>query len=93
MKLFVYLVVRFADVALSVVLMAMLLRAILSFFMTDEDSKLSALTYAVTEPFIVPVRMLFEKFGWFEGMPIDVAFFVTCILIEMIRITLSAIPY
>lgn len=93
MKLFVYLVIRSADIGLSVILAAMLLRAVLSLFMMDEDSKLSTFAYAVTEPFIIPVRMLFEKHGWFEGMPMDVAFFVTCLLIEMIRVTLSFIPY
>ncbi|MCQ2353893.1 MAG: YggT family protein [Clostridia bacterium] len=93
MKLLIYLVVTLSDTVLSAVLFAMLIRAVLSFLMIGDDNKFSVFLYAITEPFILPVRTLFEKMGWFQGTPIDVSFFITCILLEMLRLTLSCIPH
>ena len=62
-------------ILLTVVQFAMLIRAILSWF--PIDNRFVDFLHAITEPFIVPVRLLFEKMNWFSGLPIDVSFFVT----------------
>ena len=92
MELLVYLIVQFVDILLSVIIFAMLGRVILSFLMFDEDGPLGTFLFAVTEPFIIPVRTLFERLGWFEGMPLDMSFFVTCVLLDVIRTVLAFIP-
>ena len=49
MKLFLVLAVNFVDLFLSVLLFAMLARALMSFFMMGEESKLSMLLYYFSE--------------------------------------------
>ena len=62
----------------------MLARAIVSWLPLDEDSPVENFLYAVTEPVIAPVRALCERFGWFEGLPVDMSFFITFILITVL---------
>lgn len=74
-------------VLLSAVQLAMLVRAVLSWFVMDEN-KIVNFLYAVTEPFIVPVRLLFEKLNWFQNSPIDFSFMITYLIISIIIIIL-----
>ncbi len=92
MKLFLVLTVNFVDILLGAVLFAMLIRAVLSIFMMGEESKLSLLLYYFTEPFILPVRKLLEKIGWFQGTPFDVSFFFATLLLGMLQVILGSIP-
>lgn len=92
MELLLVLLINFVDIAISAVLFAMLARVILSFLMMGEDSKIAMFLYAITEPFIIPVRMLFDRFGWFEGTPLDMSFFFTTLILCMISTGLSLIP-
>ena len=92
MKLFLVLTVNFVDLFLTVLLFAMLARALMSFFMMGEESRLSMLLYYFTEPFILPVRKIFERLGLFQGTPMDVSFFFTTLLIGMVQVFLAAIP-
>ena len=71
-------------ILLSTVQFAMLARAILSWF--PIDNRFVDFLHAITEPFIRPVRMLFEKMNWFSGLPIDMSFFVTYILISVLLV-------
>ena len=70
-------------VALSAVQLAMLARAILSWF-PEMGGRLVDVLYAITEPFIYPIRRLFERMGWFQGSPIDISFSVTFLLITVV---------
>lgn len=92
MKLFLVLTVNFVDLFLTVLLFAMLARALMSFFMMGEESRLSMLLYYFTEPFILPVRKIFERLGLFQGTPMDVSFFFTTLLIGMVQVFLASIP-
>ena len=74
-------------VFLTAVQFAMLGRAILSWFPMNSN-KLTDFLYAVTEPFIYPVRMLFEKMRWFQGLPIDISFLVSYLLISIVLMLL-----
>ena len=66
----------------------MFARAILSWLPVDEDSAVGNFLYAVTEPVIMPVRAVIERFGWFEGMPIDMSFFITFLLLSILEMIL-----
>lgn len=77
----------FVLIFLSVVQFAMLLRAILSWFVM-EGGTFTNFLYAITEPFIVPVRTLFEKMNWLQNSPIDFSFMVTYLLISFLTIFL-----
>lgn len=68
---------------LSAVQLAMLVRAILSWFPMDSN-RFTDFLYGITEPFIYPVRMLFERMNWFQNLPIDISFMVTYLLLSLI---------
>lgn len=80
------------DAFLSIILFAMLARAIMSFLFMGEENKLSLFLYSITEPFILPFRALFAKFGWFQGMPLDAAFFFSTVFLSMLQVCLFSIP-
>ena len=79
------------ELLIGFVQLAMLIRAILSFFNPEEQGLLSALLYAVTEPFIMPVRALLDRFKIGQGLPIDISFLVTVILLSVISALLPGI--
>ena len=90
----VYVLVKFVTIFLDVVLIGMFVRAILSWFVQGgADGFLGGLTsflFVVTEPFIMPVRALFNKFGWFQGLPIDMSFMITAMLLSFANMLLSS---
>lgn len=77
--------VRYIIAAIQFMMMG---RAIISWFPIDEDNPIVTFLYAVTEPIIIPVRSLLEHFGWFQGLPIDMSFFITFILLSIIEMFL-----
>ncbi len=74
---------------LSVVDVALLIRAVLSWVMPDGDGLLMDLLYAFTEPVILPFRKLIESRGWFEGSPIDMAYMFAIFAVGIVNITLT----
>ena len=84
----VYVITATLSLLLSAIQLLMLIRAILSWFPMEEDSNLIHFIYMATEPVILPVRSLLDHFGLFEGMPIDMSFFITFMLISIIRMLL-----
>lgn len=91
MPVFAQLIISIVNVLLFVLQTAMLLRALLSWFPGMEDNKFTDFLYAITEPLIVPVRALFERFGWFQNIPMDIAFFVSYLLLAMLSVFLDII--
>ncbi len=71
--------------------LAMLLRALLSFFNPEESGLFAALLYMVTEPAIMPVRALMTRLHIGENLPIDLSFIVTVLLLSVIGAFLPAI--
>ena len=74
------------SIFLMAIQLAMLARAILSWF--PVDNRFIDFLHNVTEPFIYPIRRLFERLGWFQGLPIDISFMVAYLLISVITILL-----
>ena len=66
----------------------MMLRAIVSWLPLDEDSNLVNFLFAMTEPLIVPVRALLSRFDGLNDLPIDISFFVSFMLLSIVRILL-----
>ncbi len=69
---------------LNMVMIAMSARAILSWFVNPEESKLFAIAYMISEPIIMPVRFLFYKLNLFQQTPMDISFLITYLLLWMI---------
>ena len=73
---------------INIIIFAMLIRAIMSLFVEGDNAILNFL-YSITEPIILPVRKLFEKFNLMSGLPIDISFLVTYILLSVLKNILS----
>lgn len=71
------------DLVLSLVIFMMFARAVLSLFPLSEGNAIEEFLYAFTEPFIIPVRMLLDRFDAIRNMPIDISFMVAFILISV----------
>ncbi len=74
-------------VLIGAIEVAFLLRAVLSWFQDGSGDFISAayeVAYSFTEPFVIPMRMLLDRFQFARGMPIDIAFFFTFLLISLI---------
>ena len=73
---------------LDIVSLAMLARSLLSLFF-EEDGMIMRFLYSITEPFVIPVRKLLEKLNIMSGMPIDVSFLITYLLLFVLQGFLS----
>ncbi len=85
-----YIIVRCVLLFIDVVSIAMLGRAVLSWFTMGEQNRIGAFLYVVTEPIIMPIRNLCNRFGWFQGLPLDMPFLITVVLLSFGGIFLQA---
>ncbi len=72
-------------IVLFVLQAAMLLRAILPLFASEDNRLLVFVTY-LTEPIIIPFRALFDRMGWFQHTPIDMPFMAAVLALYIILI-------
>ena len=84
MNTLLYILQMTLSVLLGALELLMLGRAILSWLPIDEDNPLVRFLHTMTEPVIYPVRVFLERFDLFQGLPIDVSFFFTFILISIL---------
>ncbi len=75
--------------AIGALQMAMFARAVLSWF-PGVGGRFEEFLYTITEPIIEPVRMLLDRFESVAGLPIDISFLVTFILLSVIQSMLGA---
>lgn len=71
---------------LYVINLAMLARAILSWFPLDEDSRFIGILFLLTEPFIFPIRSILDRFETFRNSPIDFSFTISATLLLILTI-------
>ncbi len=76
-------------IVIDVLQIALLVRAILSWFDQTGESRISGFLYFLTEPVIAPIRMLCAKMHWFEGFPLDIPFLITVLLLAVMQTLLS----
>ena len=69
----------------------MFARAIMSWVMPEEDNNLVRFITIVTDPIIIPVRMILERFEFVRNLPIDISFMVAFILLVVIQNLLPAV--
>ena len=70
---------------------ALLGRAVLSWFPEGGQSRIGAFLYVVTEPLIMPVRGICNRLGLFRGMPLDMPFLITSLLLLLISSALRSV--
>ncbi|MBQ8005750.1 MAG: YggT family protein [Clostridia bacterium] len=84
-----YVITNVCICLIEVLQLAMLVRAILSWMPLDDDNKIEAFVYGITEPIIYPIRLLLERFDSLRTVPIDIPFFITYILLILLSSALS----
>ena len=72
----------------SALLIAMTARAILSWFPIG-DNKLTGFLYVLTEPIIIPIRLLFKKMNWFADFPLDMPFYFATLVLVLLSVFLK----
>lgn len=80
-----YVLINIVRVFLTAIEALMLIRAILSWLPVDEESTLANFVYMMTEPIVMPVRLVLERFDSIRTMPIDIPFFVAFLLLSAIQ--------
>ena len=76
-------------ILISVTEIMMFIRAIFSWIPADVDNKFTRFVYGYTEIVISPMRALFNRFHLFESFPLDMAFFMTLLLLILLRVILN----
>lgn len=79
------------SILLSLVTTAMFLRAIVSFIPSLQETRFCAFLLVVTEPVIMPVRYLMQRFNIGQDLPIDLSFTITYFLLIFIEALLPVI--
>lgn len=85
-----YIIAKVVSIGLSVLSVVMFLRVILQFFASPEN-KFVLFCYAITEPFIIPIRVIMEKLDIGQNSPIDIPFFIAYIMISVLQMMLPMI--
>ena len=73
---------------IEVLSLAMFIRVILSWF-TDGSGKFSQFLFVLTEPAVMPMRLLLAKLNWFQNTPIDFSFTFTFLALFIIETILG----
>lgn len=76
------------QILISVVIFAMLARVLLPLFVNPEDSRLYMMSLLITEPVIIPVRLIFSKLNIGQNSPFDWAFTASYIILIIINSSL-----
>ena len=85
MEFFLYVIAKTVSVILGLVTICMIARMLLPIFVDAEGSAIYILSCIVTEPFIAPVRAVLVTFNIGQNSPIDWAFFLTYLILSMLR--------
>jgi YggT family protein len=73
---------------IDIIMIAMAVRAVMSWFV-DEDNAVLSFLYSITEPLVLPVRKLLHKFSGSSAFPLDISFFITYMLLVLLRTVLE----
>ena len=87
----IYVIVNFASILLGVVQLMMFLRVVFSWIMIDEDGPFMRFLYGVTEPLVMPFRMLLDKIPLFNMLPIDLSFLCAYMILSIVQILLPEV--
>ena len=82
--MFIIVLISLVKAVLSIELLLMFIRAILSWVMPDSEGGIIDFLYYLTEPIISPVRNMLMKIPALQELPIDLSFTVTYMLILIV---------
>ena len=85
MQTVLYILARTAQLFFGMAELAMFLRAILSWFVADEENRFMLFLVAVTEPIILPIRFICSRFSALDDAPLDIPFFIAFLLLSVLN--------
>lgn len=91
MEVIFYIFAKAVAIYLSVAAYAMLGRVLLAFFVNPEESPIYALCYFVSEPIVLPFRLVMGAFGIGENTVFDMPFMAAYFGLTIIQIFLPVI--
>lgn len=86
----IYVLVLFITYAIDLISIAMCIRAVISWFY-DGDGWFVRLLYYITEPVIMPVRLLLVKMNWLQNTPLDFSYLLTYLVLFIIQVLLNTL--
>ncbi len=86
-----FIIAKTISIILDIAYFGMLARMLLPLFMDVEESRIYAIAFAVTEPFVAPVRFVMYKLNIAQDSPVDWSFFVASLVIYVLQMLLPAI--
>lgn len=89
----VYIIVSVVRLTLDVLIDLFFIRVLLSVINPDETNTVQNYLAMITDPLIYPVRRFLERFESIRALPFDISFFVTQLLLVILRIILPEIRY
>ncbi len=90
--LVLYTLMKIVQLTLGVLFFLLFVRAILSWFPMNEDSWLNRFVCTITEPVILPFRILAERIPFFQGIPVDVGQLFAFLAIMIVQMLLELVP-
>ena len=85
-----YLLINLVRILLIALQFCLFGRAIMSWVAQDDDSPLTQFLFTVTEPYLIPIRKLLQKFEAFNRMPMDLSMIVGLMIILILQAVLQA---
>lgn len=79
------------DALMGIILMLMVVRAVLSWFRDGSGDLISTayeVTFSLTEPLVLPVRIILERLNIGVGSPLDIAYMITWIIVSILDMVL-----
>ncbi len=89
METVTFIVTKLCIAVIDFLSFAILIRVILFWIPLDEDNKIADFFYAITEPIIMPMRLLLDKSEIVRTVPIDIPLLVTAIILSILSTILS----
>ena len=86
-----YILAKTVQICLDLVSIAMVVRMLLPIFIEPEGNRLFAAACFISEPFVMPVRLIMAKLNVGQNTPIDVAFMIAYFVVWLLGIMLPAI--
>ena len=83
-----FVLVQFVLFFIEVLKYAMLIRALMNWFV-EGGNRLTSFLFVLTEPVVLPIRKLFHKMNWFQDTPIDMAFTFGMLALMMVELLLT----
>jgi len=91
LEIILYILAKAVAIYLSLASYAMLGRVILGFFVNPEESRLFALCYFVSEPVVLPFRLIMAAFNIGQNSIIDMPFMAAYLGLTVIQMFLPII--